>query len=140
VSGVNKAIIIGRLGQDPEIRRTQGGDAVATLSVATSEKWKDKQGNQQEKTEWHRVVFFGRLAEVCGQYLKKGAMVYVEGSLTTRKWQDNQGQDRYTTEIKGRSMQMLDSRGNAQQGQNIAYPEPGRMPAPNPNFDEDIPF
>ncbi len=110
--GINKVILIGNLGADPEIRQTQGGSSVANLSLATSETWKDKQtGQQQEKTEWHRVVAFNRLAEIMGEYLRKGSKVYVEGRLQTRKWQDQSGQDRYTTEVVVNEMQMLDSRG-----------------------------
>jgi single-strand DNA-binding protein len=115
--GVNKVILVGNLGNDPETRYTQAGAAITNISVATSETWKDKQtGQQQERTEWHRVVFFNRLAEIAGEYLRKGSKVYVEGSLRTRKWQDQSGQDRYTTEIVGNEMQMLDSRGGAGQG------------------------
>ena len=111
--GVNKVILIGRLGQDPEIRYTPSGGAVANVTLATSEQWKDKQsGDKQERTEWHRVVFFNRLAEIVGEYLKKGSQVYVEGRLQTRKWQDKEGNDRYTTEIVAGEMQMLDSRGS----------------------------
>lgn len=110
--GVNKVILIGNLGRDPEIRYMPNGGAVANLALATSESWKDKNtGEQQEKTEWHRVVLFRRLAEIAGEYLKKGSKVYIEGKLQTKKWQDNQGQDRYTTEIVGDELQMLDSRG-----------------------------
>lgn len=113
VRGVNKVILLGHLGGDPEVRYTQGGDAVATISIATSETWTDKQtGEKREATEWHRVVFFRKLAEIVGQYLTKGSKVYVEGSLKTRKWQDQQGQDRYTTEIRADEMQMLDSKDN----------------------------
>ena len=110
--GVNKAIIVGHLGRDPEIRYAASGSAVANVSVATTESWKDKQsGENTEKTEWHRVVFFGRLAEIVGEYLKKGSQVYVEGRLQTRKWQDQSGQDRYTTEIVASDMQMLGGTG-----------------------------
>ncbi|WP_230083266.1 single-stranded DNA-binding protein, partial [Providencia sp. wls1938] len=113
--GVNKVILIGNLGQDPEIRYMPNGGAVANLTLATSESWRDKQtGEMREKTEWHRVVIFGKLAEVAGEYLKKGSQVYIEGSLQTRKWQDQSGQDRYTTEVVvniGGSMQMLGGRG-----------------------------
>lgn len=105
--GINKAIIVGHCGKDPEIRYTPSGAAVTTISVATTESWKDKDGNKQEKTEWHRVVFFGRLAEIAGEYLRKGSQVYVEGKLRTNKWQDQSGQDRYTTEILANEMQML---------------------------------
>ena len=109
--GINKVILVGNCGADPESKFTQAGSAVTNLSIATSENWKDKQtGEAQERTEWHRVVAFNRLAEICGEYLKKGSKVYIEGQLRTRKWQDQQGQDRYTTEIVAREMQMLDSR------------------------------
>lgn len=110
--GVNKVILIGNLGADPESRYLPSGSAVANITLATSESWRDKQtGQQQERTEWHRVVFFNRLAEIVGEYLKKGSKVYVEGSLRTRKWQDKEGRDQYTTEIVANEMQMLDSRG-----------------------------
>ena len=111
--GINKAIIVGNLGRDPEVRYTANGSAVANVTIATSESWKDKQsGERQERTEWHRVVFFGRLAEIAEEYLKKGSQVYIEGSIRTQKWQDKEsGQDRYTTEIVARDMQMLGSRG-----------------------------
>ena len=112
MAGVNKVIIVGNLGNDPEIRTMPNGDPVANISVATSETWMDKQtGERREQTEWHRIVFFRRQAEVAGQYLRKGSKVYVEGKLKTRKWQDQNGQDRYTTEIQGDVLQMLDSRG-----------------------------
>lgn len=112
--GVNKVILIGNLGQDPEVRYMPNGNAVANVTVATSETWKDKNtGEQQEKTEWHRVVMFRKLGEIAGEYLKKGSKVYIEGRLQTRKWQDNNGQDRYTTEIVADNMQMLDSRGGS---------------------------
>src|SRR5512135_443500 len=110
--GVNKVILVGNLGKDPEVRYMPSGGAVANITIATSEQWKDKDtGQQQERTEWHNVVFFNRLAEIAGEYLKKGSKVYVEGSLRTRKWQDKEGKDRYTTEIVANEMQMLDSRG-----------------------------
>ena len=125
--GVNKVILIGHCGQDPEMKSTASGSAVTNINLATSESWKDKQtGQQQERTEWHRVVFFNRLAEIAGEYLKKGSKVYIEGSLRTRKWQDQSGQDRYTTEIVASEMQMLDSRGDNQQagsGQQQARPQ-----------------
>ncbi|RNC77075.1 single-stranded DNA-binding protein [Piscirickettsiaceae bacterium NZ-RLO2] len=105
--GVNKVIIVGRLGQDPDIRSTQSGESVATLSVATSEQWQDQHGVNHESIEWHRVVLFSGLANIAKDYLRKGAQVYVEGKIKTRKWQDNQGKDRYTTEIVGKTMQML---------------------------------
>ncbi|OOF59752.1 single-stranded DNA-binding protein [Rodentibacter myodis] len=111
MAGVNKVIIVGFLGNDPEIRTMPNGDAVANISVATSESWTDKNtGERREITEWHRIVFYRRQAEICGEYLKKGSQVYVEGRLRTRKWQDQNGQDRYTTEIQGDMMQMLGSR------------------------------
>ncbi|SBT81971.1 Single-stranded DNA-binding protein [secondary endosymbiont of Trabutina mannipara] len=120
--GINKVIIVGNLGQDPEIRHMPNGGAVANITLATSESWRDKQtGEIKEKTEWHRVVLFGKLAEIAGEYLRKGSQVYIEGSLQTRKWQDNSGQDRYTTEILvnlGGTMQMIGGRpGNAQKGE-----------------------
>ena len=122
--GVNKVILVGNVGQDPEMKYMPSGNAVTNISVATSESWKDKQtGQQQERTEWHRVVFFNRLGEIAGEYLRKGSKVYVEGSLRTRKWQDQSGQDRYSTEIVGSEMQMLDSRGDSlsNQGQSNSY-------------------
>ena len=112
-SGINKVILVGNLGQDPEVKYTAGGAAVTTLSLATSESWKDKDtGSDQEKTEWHRVVLWRRLAEIAGEYLKKGSKVYIEGQLQTRKWEQD-GQTRYTTEVVGRDMQFLDSRGTS---------------------------
>lgn len=111
--GVNKVILVGNLGNDPETKYMPSGGAVTNISVATSEQWKDKQtGQPQERTEWHRVVFFNRLAEIAGEYLRKGSKVFIEGSLRTRKWQGQDGQDRYTTEIVASEMQMLDSRGD----------------------------
>jgi single-strand DNA-binding protein len=110
--GINKVILVGNLGADPETRAMPSGTTVANLRIATSESWRDKQsGEQQERTEWHRVVLFGRLGEIAAEYLKKGSQVYIEGSLRTRKWQDKQGQERYSTEIVGNEMQMLGSRG-----------------------------
>ncbi|SMF94572.1 single-strand DNA-binding protein [Methylomagnum ishizawai] len=109
--GINKVILIGNLGKDPEVRYMSNGEAVANVTIATSDSWKDPQGNPQERTEWHNVVFYRKLAEIVGQYLKKGGKVYVEGSLRTRKWQDKNGQDRYTTEIIANEMQMLDRAG-----------------------------
>lgn len=112
--GINKVIIVGNLGNDPEVRYTPSGSAVANLSVATTEAWKDKAtGQNQEQTEWHRVVFFNRLAEIAGEYLRKGSQVYIEGSLRTRKWSDQSGNDRYTTEIVGKDLQMLGGHNNA---------------------------
>jgi len=111
--GINKVILVGNLGGDPETRYTAAGAAITNVTIATSESWRDKQtGENQERTEWHRVVFFNRLAEIAGEYLRKGRQVYVEGSLRTRKWQDQSGQDRWTTEIVGNEMQMLGNRGD----------------------------
>jgi single-strand DNA-binding protein len=123
--GVNKGILVGNLGADPETRFLPSGGSVTNIRLATSESWKDKQtGQPQERTEWHRVVFFNRLAEIAGEYLRKGSKVYVEGALRTRKWQDQSGQDRYTTEIVGNEMQMLDSRGGSG-GDGGAYDQSG---------------
>ena len=116
MASVNKVILIGNLGNDPDMRYLPSGDAVANLSIATTDKYKDKNGETQEATEWHRVSFFGKTAEICGQYLKKGSSVYVEGSIRTRKWQDKEGNDRYTTEIRGDRMQMLGGRGGMSGG------------------------
>lgn len=146
--GVNKVILIGHLGQDPEIRYIPAGGAVANLTLATSEAWRDKQsGEMREKTEWHRVVIFGKLAEVAGEYLKKGSQVYIEGSLQTRKWQDQSGQDRYTTEVVvniGGSMQMLGGNGGNQAGspkpQQSNKPQAPSYNEPPMNFDEEPPF
>jgi single-strand DNA-binding protein len=142
--GLNKVMIIGNLGSDPEIKYMPSGDAAATLNIATSESWKDKKtGEQVEKTEWHRVVAFGRLAEIMGEYLKKGSKVYVEGGLQTRKWQDKSGNERYTTEVKVRDMQMLDSRGGAGMGAPAAMSTPSApaaAPAAVTELDDDIPF
>src|SRR3978361_1881549 len=113
MASVNKVILIGNLGADPEVRYMPSGDAVANLRIATTENWKDKAGEKQEKTEWHRVAFFGKLAEIAGEYLKKGSQVYVEGRLQTRKWQDKDGAEKYTTEIVADRMQMLGSRGGS---------------------------
>jgi single-strand DNA-binding protein len=110
MASVNKVILIGNLGRDPETRYMPDGGAITNISIATTETWKDKQGEKQEKTEWHRVAFFGKLAEIAGEYLKKGSQVYVEGRLQTRKWQDKDGADKYTTEIVANAMQMLGSR------------------------------
>ena len=129
--GVNKVILVGNCGQDPETKFTASGSAVTNLSLATSEAWRDRNtGETQERTEWHRVVLFNRLAEIAGEYLRKGSKVYIEGKLQTRKWQDQNGQDRYTTEIVGNELQMLDSRGdssnNYQQGG--GYSQPAQAP------------
>ena len=115
MASVNRVIVLGNLGRDPEMRYLPSGEAIANLRIATTEKFKDKSGAAQEITEWHSVAFFGKIAEVCGQYLKKGGQVYIEGSLRTRKWQDKDGQDRYTTEIRGDRMQMLGSRQGGEQ-------------------------
>ena len=138
--GVNKVLLIGNLGNDPEQKAMPNGNAVTNVSVATAESWKDKQtGQQQERTEWHRVVFFNRLAEIAGQYLTKGSKVYIEGSLRTRKWQDQSGNDRYSTEIVGSEMQMLDSR-EGQQSAPAQQQAPQQAPANFDDFDQDIPF
>ena len=138
--GVNKVILIGHLGKDPETRATPDGKAVTNCSIATSESWKDKQtGEQKERTEWHNLVFWGRLAEIAGQYLKKGGQVYVEGKTTTRKWQDKEGKDRYTTEIIVHDLQMLGGKSGGQ-----GHDEPAARTAPaaaDKGFqDDDIPF
>ncbi|MEX0732996.1 MAG: single-stranded DNA-binding protein [Aquisalimonadaceae bacterium] len=156
--GVNKVILIGNLGVDPEVRYSPNGAAVTNIRIATSESWRDKQtGDTQERTEWHRIVFFGKLAEIAGEYLKKGSKVYIEGRLQTRKWQGQDGQDRYTTEIVANDMQMLDSRsgggggggGGASMGgdepsERGSRPQQPRQPAtqsePPDDFDDDIPF
>ena len=168
MAGINKVIIVGRLGNDPEIRTMPNGEAVANISVATSETWTDKNtGERRETTEWHRIVFYRRQAEVVGEYLRKGSQVYVEGRLRTRKWQDQNGQDRYTTEIQGDVMQMLDSRNAGNQSGDYSYApqsapqqysqqpsyqsqsaprqtaKPTSAPQPEPamdSFDDDIPF
>ncbi len=122
MASVNKVIIVGNLGRDPEVRYMPDGGAIANISVATTESWKDKSGEKQERTEWHRVAFFGKLAEIAGEYLKKGSQVYVEGSLRTRKWQDKEGKDRYTTEIVADRMQMLGSRGGGSEAMSQEAP------------------
>ena len=143
-SGINKVIIVGNLGQDPEIKYTAGGAAVTTLSIATSDSWKDKDsGMDQERTEWHRVVLWRRLAEVAGEYLKKGSKVYIEGQLQTRKW-EQEGQTRYTTEIIARDMQFLDSRGSSSNESTQKSSEMNDLSAADvPDSaidDDDIPF
>jgi single-strand DNA-binding protein len=149
MASVNKVILIGNLGRDPEIRYMPSGDAVANLRIATTDKFKDRSGEQQEVTEWHSVAFFGKQAEICGQYLKKGSQVYVEGSLRTRKWQDKDGNDRYTTEIRGDRMQMLGSRGGGGGGMTDfeapaeSAPRGGKATESSGGFDipdDDIPF
>ncbi len=156
--GVNKVILIGHLGADPETRAMPSGSSVANLRIATTESWRDKQsGEQQERTEWHRVALFGRLAEIAGEYLRKGSQVYIEGSLRTRKWQDKQGNERYSTEIVGNEMQMLGGRGGAGAGAPGGGASGGAPREPMPDyagpgsgggggggeredFDDDIPF
>jgi len=144
--GVNKVILVGHLGKDPEVRYTPSGAAVANASLATAESWKDKTtGEQKEKTEWHRLIFFARLAEIVGEYLKKGSQVYIEGRLQTRKWQDKSGQDRYTTEIVVNDMQMLGGRREPEvkgaHNQQSAKPPAGEPQQMSDDFDaDDIPF
>jgi len=152
--GLNKVMLIGNLGTDPEIRYTASGSAVANLRIATAEAWRDRDsGEMQERTEWHNVVMFARLAEIAGEYLKKGSQIYVEGRLQTRKWQDREGNDRYTTEIVANEMQMLGGRGGSGGGSRDDQYEggasrsaPSRAPAPaaagggSGDFDDDIPF
>ena len=126
--GINKVILVGNVGVDPDVRHMPNGNAVTTLSIATSETWKDKQtGDKQERTEWHRVVCFNRLGEIAGEYIRKGSKLYVEGSLRTRKWQDPQGQDRYTTEIIASDLQMLDSKGGAAGYDDMQSPPPAQQ-------------
>lgn len=139
--GVNKVILVGNLGADPEVRYTAGGSAVVNVSIATSESWKDKTtGEPQERTEWHKVVFFGKLAEVVGEYLKKGSQVYVEGKLQTRKWTDKEGVERYTTEIHAHEMQMLGGRGENSRQAAERKPQGAAAAAAVEDFDDDIPF
>ena len=154
--GVNKVILIGNVGVDPDVRYMPNGNAATTLSVATTESWKDKQtGEKQERTEWHRVICFNKLGEIAGEYVKKGAKLYVEGSLRTRKWQDQSGQDRYTTEIIASDIQMLDSRGSTPHfaadapAQERSFNKPSKESTPNlesvaqeafDELDDDIPF
>jgi single-strand DNA-binding protein len=151
---VNKAILIGRLGKDPETRYMTNGEAVTNVSLATSENYKDKSGEKQERTEWHNLVFYRRLAEIAGEYLKKGSMIYVEGRIQTRKWQDKEGKDRYTTEIIVNEMTMLGSKsaggGSFEVVENQSSAPARSAPAAKPaapaakgnfdNFDDDIPF
>src|SRR5690349_21652345 len=154
MASVNKVIIIGNLGRGPETRYMPDGGAITNISVATTDKWKDKNGEMQEKTEWHRVALFGKLAEIAGEYLKKGSQVYVEGRLQTRKWQDKDGQDKYTTEIVANAMQMLGSRqgmGGGGADRDMGEPAGASRPAGKPaaggkpggkfdDFEDDIPF
>ena len=152
---VNKAILIGHLGKDPEVRYMPSGEAVANVTLATSETWKDKNGEKQEKTEWHNIVFFKRLAEIAGEYLKKGSQIYVEGRITTEKWQDKEGKDRYTTKIVASEMKMLDRKSSGGGSFEVVENRPaasssGSSSAPAKaapagkssfdNFDDDIPF
>ncbi len=148
---VNKVILVGRLGKDPETRYMTNGEAVTNVTLATSENWKDKNGEKQEKTEWHNLVFYRRLAEIAGEYLKKGSQIYVEGKLQTRKWQDKEGKDRYTTEIVVNEMQMLGSKSGGSGSFEVVektatVSSGGAKPAAAPkgggfdNFDDDIPF
>jgi single-strand DNA-binding protein len=145
--GVNKVILVGNLGNEPETKYMPSGSAVTNISVATNESWKDKEtGEQVDRTEWHRVAMFNRLAEIAGEYLHKGSQVYIEGRIRTRKWQDKEGQDRYTTEIIADQMQMLGGRGEAgaMPGNIEKRPAPASRqsasPRPEPEFDDDIPF
>ena len=139
--GVNKCIIVGNLGNEPEMRYTASGAAIANITVATSESWKDKQsGEKNEKTEWHRVTFFGKLAEIVGQYLHKGSKVYIEGRIETNKWQDKEGNDRYTTSIIAKEMQMLDSKANGSQSGNSAPQKQQNEPDFRPFNEDSIPF
>ena len=157
MASVNKVILIGNLGRDPETRYMPDGGAITNISIATTDVWKDKNGEKQEKTEWHRVAFFGKLAEIAGEYLKKGSQVYVEGRLQTRKWQDKDGQDKYTTEIVADRMQMLGSRqgmggGDRDRGAGGGGEDRGAAGAAKPaakpaakggkfdDFEDDIPF
>ena len=141
--GINKVILVGNLGADPETRYMPSGSAVTNLSVATSESWKDKQtGEQKERTEWHKVAMFNRLAEIAAEYLRKGSQVYIEGKLRTRKWQDRDGNDRWTTEIIADEMQMLGGRGGGGSAPMSSGPGPSSAPPQPPadDFDDDIPF
>ncbi len=150
--GVNKVILVGNLGQDPEVKYMPSGQAVCNISIATTDSWSDKtSGEKQERTEWHRVVFFRRLAEIAGEYLRKGSQVYIEGRLQTRKWQDQSGADKYTTEIIANEMQMLGGRGGGASGggfeappaadQGMGSSSPAKAaPSTADDFDDDIPF
>ena len=148
MASVNKCIFVGNLGKDPELRYSASGEAICNFSIACTENWKDKAtGEKKELTEWHRISFFGKLAEICGQYLKKGSQVYVEGSIRTRKWTDKDGQERYTTEIRGDEMKMLGSKSDGgQRNQDSEPTDYAPAPAknkPKPSFDDlgdDIPF
>lgn len=146
---INKVILIGNLGADPDIKRIQDGTPVATFSVATSDRWKDKDGQMQEQTEWHRIVAWRRLAEVCGEYLHKGSKVYIEGKLQTRKWQDKDGHDRWTTEVIARDVQFLTPKGGDSSGGSYYGGDPGPVPSSGGGYDyaaggggtgSDVPF
>ncbi len=138
---INKVILIGNLGADPEIRYTQSGSQVATFNVATTERWKGQDGNMQESTEWHRIVAWSKLAEICGQYLHKGSRVYIEGKLQTRKWQDQSGADRYTTEIVAREMKMLSPRSSGENEYGgSGYGGGSSFNEPPPSMGDDVPF
>lgn len=143
-AGVNKAILIGHLGRDPEMRYTPSGMAVANFTMATSENWTNKEGVKETRTEWHRIVTFGRLAEICGEYLSKGRQVYVEGRLQTREWEDRDGNKRYTTEIVAREMQMLGSKDSGDTSKTKSKPQNQVSEVPEPSYsdvqDDDIPF
>lgn len=140
--GINKVILVGNLGADPETRYMPSGGAVTNIRIATSESWKDKNtGDQQERTEWHNVAFFGRIAEIAAEYLRKGSQVYIEGKLRTRKWQDKEGNDRYSTEVIANEMQMLGGRpGSGAPAQSGAAAAPAGPPSGSGEFDDDIPF
>ena len=140
--GINKVIVLGNLGADPDARYMPNGNAVTNISVATTDSWKDKEsGERQEKTEWHRVVFFGRLAEIASEYLKKGSQVYVEGRIQTRKWEDKEGNDRWTTEIVANEMQMLGERiSSSSNSDNFSAPKNSGSEFASDDFDDDIPF
>jgi single-strand DNA-binding protein len=153
MASVNKAILVGNLGKDPEIRYMTSGEAVASATLATTDKWKDKSGEKQEKTEWHNLTFFGRQAEIAGEYLKKGSQIYVEGRISTEKWQDKEGKDRYTTKIIVQQMQMLGGKSSGSGSFEVVENKPaasssGAAPAKTApaakgsfdNFDDDIPF
>lgn len=144
MASVNKAIILGNIGKDPEVRYTASGEAMCNITVATSENWKDKAtGEKKELTEWHRISFFGKLAEIAGQYLKKGSQVYVEGSIRTRKWTDKEGQERYTTEIRGDEMKMLGGKSDSANVHEQKAPDSANSQKQKPVFDDigdSIPF
>ncbi len=137
---INKAILIGNLGADPEVRYTQNGAAVANFRIATTEKWKKQDGTMEEQTEWHKIVAFGKLGEICGEYLSKGSRVYIEGRIQTREWEDRDGVKRYTTEIVAREMKMLTPRGAAGASREGASGAPEEPPLPEPIMGDDVPF